>query len=1216
MMKRTMSLMLLLLAVMASWAQSFDKTQGYRLEIGDGLALDNQSGTIVFSPANKKSQSQVWNLQPTRQEGVYLLYHPQTDMALDNGNHGSRQGEVLPWSADASNANQRWRVKVLSEGVITLTSEAGGCKLGYLDNCQPGGRVYQLNATDEQECTHWTLVKTNLKVSALGETEQSKNDWENQHVLGINKLPAHNFMQRYMNEAEMKADLAYQQPWQTVKSHLRLMLNGQWQFNWVPKPEDRPVNFYKTNFDASSWKTIPVPSNWEMQGYGTPIYTNVTYPIKNVPPLIRGQEGYTVLDEPNAVGSYRRTFTIPADWKEREIYLHFDGIYSAAYVWVNGKKVGYTQGPNTDSEFDVTKFVKPGKENLIAVEVYRWSDGSYLEDQDMFRMSGIHRDVYLEARQKTHVRDVYITSEISEDLTRANVKVNIDMLNLGKLKEVAPVVTLLDAKGNEVRKIEPSAIPVGGDQSINTSVMFVVSNPALWSAEKPNLYTLNVELNGEVVTMKYGFRKIENRSGRVFVNNKRVMFKGADRHDTHPIFGKAIPVESMIEDILLMKRFNLNTVRTSHYPNDPKMYALYDYYGLYIMDEADVECHGNHSLSRNESWEEAYVDREQRMVLRDRNHPSVIFWSMGNECGGGRNFEAAKKAIQALDGRLIHYEGMNQVADMDSNMYPSVDGMKHNDRNGQQDKPYFLCEYAHAMGNSIGNLKEYWDYIEFESNRMIGACIWDWVDQSLAKYGEDPKKMYYGGGFNDHPNDNDFCCNGIITADRHVTPKLWQVKKVYQYVDFKLTDENKIRIRNRYCFNNLDEFKLSYTLLRNGEPQTTGTLDMPSVAPGDSLFIDLPVAMPEHGGLYHLNLSLQLKDKTIWADAGHSVADEQLTLNVAHGCCGKHEGAGCGKHEGAGCGKHEGACAEHQQKGVTANKKASKKGKKQVAEPVAPTGPTMTINNTNGRINLSGEGWKMAFDQMTGELLSLQYDGKEMISKGFDFNGYRSISNDRRWGRVDVVKNSVELRHSEACDTFVVVQKKTAKANRTEIPVTIRYTVLGDGSLIIEDSFDNTNNRDFSRLGLQAMLSSSLENVEWLGRGPIENYPDRKDAAFIGRYKSTVSQMAEEYIRPQSQGERCDNYWLQLTDSNGKGLRIQAIGDVFHFSAQHFTDEDLWDKVKYLHEVEQIRRPEVVLHLDAAMRGLGNASCGPGPLPQYEMPKTVIKGAVKITPVK
>lgn len=787
----------------------------------------------------------------------------------------------------------------------------------------------------------------------------------------------------------------------------------------------------------------------------------------------------------------------------------------------------------------------------------------------MFRMSGIHRDVYLEARQKMHVRDVYVTSDFNADLTQATAKVDIELQNLDKTSQAAPSVEILDPQGRVVASGVTASLQVGKGATTRGTATFQISNPALWSAEKPNLYTINVRLGGDVCTFKYGFRKIENRNGRVFVNNMRVMFKGADRHDTHPTLGKAIPVESMIEDILLMKRHNLNTVRTSHYPNDPRMYALYDYYGLYIMDEADVECHGNHSLSRNPLWKDAYVDREVRMVMRDRNHPSVIFWSMGNECGGGENFKASYDAIRALDGRMIHYEGMNEVADMDSRMYPSVNSMKDTDRDpSKKGRPFYLCEYAHAMGNSIGNLQEYWDYIEFESERMIGACIWDWVDQSLCKWGEPTNHMYYGGGFGDFPNDNDFCCNGIITADRHVTPKLLQVKKVYQYVDFRLTADSKIRIRNRYCFTNLNEFKLVYRLLKDGVCVAQGMQNLPHVQAGDSLFLPLPVEMPQGTGLYHLNLSLQLKDATLWAQAGHEVASEQL-------CLLDNEPA-----------------------------------------PTYTASGTIQATENGGELNVEGQGWKMKFNR-EGDLVSLQYSGQEMLAAqpALQFNGFRSISNDRRNANAkpQVKRQGYKWHFSQAQDTLILCLDEAIQLGKTNVPIQRSYRITADGRLQVDATFDNSQNADFSRLGLQSALSSALENVEWLGRGPIENYPDRHDAAFVGRYTSTVERMAEEYIKPQSMGERTETRWLQLTDKNGRGIRIQANGGTFHYSALHYTDEDLW-KTKYLHELPTIRRQEVILHLDAAMRGLGNASCGPGPLQKYEMPRGPISYSFIISP--
>jgi beta-galactosidase len=1183
-------------------AQDFDPNQGYRLEIGDGLALDNQNGTITFSPVNKKAQTQVWRIVKSDRQGYCCLFSPNAGVALDNGNHGTNEGEVLSWELSPRNPNQQWLIEKSGPETVTLTCAAGGLKLGYNDNCQPGGHVWQMKGSNTSDYVQWRLVKTNLKVETPNTTATSKNDWENETIFGINKEPGRATMLLYASEKEMKADVAYAQPWLWPESSLRLMLNGQWQFNWVPKPEDRPVNFYKTNFDASAWKTIPVPSCWEMQGYGTPIYTNVTYPFRNVPPFIRGQEGYTVVNEPNAVGSYRRTIKVPASWNGREIYLHFNGIYSAAYVWVNGQKVGYTQGPNNDAEFDVTRYLKTGAENLVCVEVYRWSDGSYIEDQDMFRMSGIHRDVYLEARQKLHVQDVKLTAMIGGRgrrgggdgaFHRAFLGIDIALQNLGKKADARIDVELVNPSG---KTIQTAILQVTGvEKGIQPARLNLeVQDPELWSAEKPNLYTVNIAVGGDIYTQKYGFRRIENRNGQVFINGKRVMFKGADRHDTHPVYGKAVPVESMIEDILLMKRHNLNTVRTSHYPNDPRMYALYDYYGIYTMDECDLECHANHRLSRNKSWEAQYVDRQVRMVLRDRNHPSVIFWSMGNESGGGENFVACKKAIQELDDRLVHYEGMNEVADMDSRMYPNLPNMIGLDRDERlKDRPFFLCEYAHAMGNAIGNLQEYWDYIEFESKRMIGGCIWDWVDQSLCKWGEPTTNMYYGGGFGDYPNDNDFCCNGIITADRHVTPKLLEVKKVYQYVDFKLTDERKIRIRNRYCFTPLSDFTFHYQLLRDGRVVKAGTASLPNVEPGDSCFIDLPCEVPEEEKCnYHLNLSLQLKEATNWAKAGHEVAREQLVL---------------GKIQNY---------REHTTRTIN----------------------TFAAEEDSQQIKGNGENFTFAISKQTGALTELTYNGKPIIvdpsksplkgetssltlREGWGgsllFNGYRSISNDRR-GNLNskIISPKVALEQAEGKVTITVkYDVKAGRDERTNVPVETVYRITSDGCIKVNSTFGNEANQDFSRLGLIAALEPRLGNVQWFGRGPHENYPDRKTSAFMGVWDGTVNGMTEEYEKPQSMGERCDVEWVTFTDDKGEGIRIATTTGNLSFSALHYMDEELW-QTKYKHELNKIYRPEIILHLDAAMRGLGNASCGPGPLPKYELREKSYSYGFVIEPVK
>lgn len=870
-------------------AQQFDPKQGYEIHTVNGLVLDNQESLdtntkIFISKREADKESQVWNLIPCEQEGCYTITSPLTQMNVDNSGKGKVECSVIQWSADPKNPNQQWKITALPNGNYVLTNVGTGYNLGFPDAGLVGEPVFQLEPEASKSNQQWQIRKSNLKVVAEALKTTSHNDWENERIYAINKEEGRATFIPFANSEEMKADPAYTRPWERTRSSRYLLLNGNWKFNWVKQPSERPVDFYKTSYDVSGWKEIPVPSNWEMHGYGTPIYTNITYPIRNNPPFIQGQRGYAVEKEPNAVGSYRREFALPADWKDKEVFIHFDGIYSAAYVWINGKKVGYSQGSSNDAEFRITPYVKAGN-NTVAVEVYRWCDGSFLEDQDMFRLSGIHRDVYLVASPKVRLRDIHLTSQISDRLDKAELKVKTDVHNYGKKVQEATVrVSLLNTEGKPVSSfIIPTGKITGGQENVCEGTT-TIRDPRLWSAETPSLYTVQLELLDaagnvlEATSQQYGFRKIEIRNNKVYINNALILFKGANRHDIHPQFGKAVPVESMIEDILLFKRFNLNTIRTSHYPNDPKMYSLYDYYGLYVMDEADIECHGNMSLSNRESWEGAYVDRMVRMVERDKNHPSVIFWSMGNESGGGRNFEATYQAAKAIDDRYIHYEGMNDVADMDSRMYPSIESMIEQDEQ-PRNKPYFLCEYAHAMGNAIGNLEEYWDYIEHHSKRMIGGCIWDWVDQGINMPGQPADHYYFGGSFGDRPNDNDFCCNGIVTADRQVTPKLWEVKKVYQYITLEPNAENSIGVRNRYVFLNLHDFNLRYVILKDGVPIAEEEFSLPDGKLGEHRAVQIPYSRYlTSEGEYYLNLEIKLKKDCVWAKAGHIVATEQLLL--------------------------------------------------------------------------------------------------------------------------------------------------------------------------------------------------------------------------------------------------------------------------------------------------------------------------------------------------
>ena len=1140
-------LLALLLAVPA-WAQSFDPLKAYTIATPEGLVLDNRGSvqteaTIVLAHLQARNAAQVWQIRPLG-ENRYQLVNGYSFQGLDNAN-GATEHPVIQWTDDRNNTNQHWVFTRLKDGSFHLTSVPTGMALGLRKAGAFGGEVWQLADDPDSPLQRWIIKESPLKVDFMIPKTSSKNDWENEKVFAVNKEPGHPTLIPYATEEEMVADAAYEHPWEQTASTRYMLLNGKWKFNWVKAPEERPVNFFKPSYHVDDWQEIDVPSCWEMLGYGTPLYTNVTYPFLNNPPFIQAQRGYTMEKEPNPVGSYRREFALPADWSGKEVFLHFDGVYSAFYVWVNGKKVGYSQGANNDAEFNVTKYVKKGT-NVVAVEVYKWSDGSYLEDQDMFRFGGIHRDVYLMARPKAHVRDIRTETDFNDNLSVATLKTFVDA-------DARVDVALYDEEG----------MKVGEGASIR------VQAPHLWSAEKPYLYTVRLKVFDkagklqECTFFKHGFRKVEFRANKLYVNNVLTYLKGADRHDIHPVYGKAVPVESMIEDIVLMKRHNLNTVRTSHYPNDPKMYALYDWYGLYIVDEADQECHGNHGISTFPSWEGAYVDRAVRMVRRDRLHPCVFFWSLGNESGKGSNIVAMRDAVRALDSRPIHYEGQNEVADIDSQMYPSLDGMIERDRNGA-DKPYFLCEYAHAMGNAIGNLAEYWDYIENDSERMIGACIWDWVDQAIRMPGANDGKLYFGGSFGDVPNDNDFCCNGIVTADRRVTPKLEQVKKVYQYVKIRMPEPGKLVLENRYTSYNLDEMALEAFVHWNGERITGCRIALPDTPPGEICSVELPHLKDDldASGDVTLQVEVVLKEATRWSGHRHVVATEEFVVK------------------------------EHKP-GLKAIQSADAQPLKVYLE------ESRFLCARNGVIHVR-------FDKASGRMTRLRLNGQEVLHGlgGPTLNTYRYISNDgTRYiidGRDEVADQHTQVtgfHYQEEDGVLRVETDLEATVGKTVVPYTIVYEVHPEGYVDVDARFTTGPDFRLSRLGLQLLLDPAFEQVRWYGRGPMENYRDRKDAAFLGLYDSTVTEMAEHYVRTQTMGERTDTRWVEFSTEEGHSVSFIA-DDTFDFSAQHFTDEDLY-RVKYANDLDLVRRSEVVLNLDCEMNGLGNGSCGPGPLEQY-----------------
>ena len=1043
---------------------------------------------------------------------------------------------------------------------------------------------------------------------ALTVQGQQQPEWENEQVFGIHKEPTHVDVVPYANTAEALRGEPVLSPWWRT-------LDGAWKFHWARQPAERPVEFYRQDFNDAGWKTIRVPGSLETQGYGTPIYTNIVYPFTPDPPRVMDSvpAGWTLRREPNPVGSYRRAFDLPANWNGKQVFIHFDGVQSAFYIWINGQQVGYSENSMCPAEFNITAYLRPGR-NVVAVEVYKYSDGSYLEDQDMFRFSGIFRSVSLYATPAVCIRDYFIRPGLSADLSHAELSVSARVKNEGtaastgtslEMSVYRPDGSLLgqasESRAAEIRA--PKRTASMGASAVDTLlVQLAVDKPLLWSAEKPTLYKIVLRLRDgggrvlETLSTDFGFRRVEIRDSRLYVNNKPILLKGVNRHEVHPAYGKTIPLATMIRDITLMKQYNINTVRTCHYPDDPMWYRLCDRYGLYVIDEANLETHGmEDKLTKDPRWKAAYVNRETSLVERDKNHPCVIIWSMGNESWGGENFVAGRAAIRALDtSRPIHYEGQNEVADIESTMYPSVRALA---QAGEQPsaKPFFMCEYAHAMGNAIGNLREYWDVIAAHK-RLIGGCIWEWVDQGVNKRipGDPSGKTFfaYGGDFGDMPNDGTFSIKGLVTSDRQVKPELEEVKKVYQYVEFRRgKPEDCFVLVNHYNFTNLDEYDLRWTLSVDGRVIQSGSLPSPAVQPGDSAVIHLPFTKP---GLtpYFFNLYLTLKKDEPWARKGHVAAYEQLRSSYD----------------------------------VTLEPVASAfpPDRKRASALRALSG--FRVRERDGALVVNGKDFTVAFDKKSGVLSKLIYQGQPVLrgaKSGPAFNLYRAtMDNDRtkergpylEWEKAGYDSLRYVLRSftvGEAKRDSVELTTVTDAFTRSgfSVTTTIRYTVHGDGSIRVAAAFEPAKTGlAIPRLGLRMLLDRRLEKVEWYGRGPHENYPDRKESALVGRYSRTVTQMEEPYERPQGMGNREDVRWIRLTDVAGGGIIIRAgetkagdagADDTLSFTALHFTDQDL-HQAKHLYQLKP--RPETVLSLDYAQQGLGNASCGPDQLPQYKIP--------------
>lgn len=1011
---------------------------------------------------------------------------------------------------------------------------------------------------------------------------QEREEWEDQTVFEVNRCTPRATFFPYSSTSAMLKDETYNYPWVMSKYANLMSLNGKWDFHFSPAAALRPSENDIFTKGKLQWESINVPSCWEMLGYDLPLYVNVDYPFENNPPFISVKENYKGLYGENPVGTYHKTFSLPEDWDGKRVFLHFDGIYSGAYIWCNGKKVGYCEASNNDAEFELSQYLKKG-ENDLYVQVFRWTDASYLEGQDMFHMSGIHRDVYLFAVEPVFISDHYITSELNKEdgFKSGKFAVEIEIDNPTNKKQIKNIeIELLDTKNKSIFSKNYSI--ESKKEKTKLKIEQELTNLELWNAETPNLYTVIIRQkdnkgNEEMVfSTKYGFRHIEIKNNYVYVNGKQVFFKGVNTQDTHPLYGRSIDVNTMLKDITMMKQANVNTLRTSHYPRQAKMYAMTDFYGMYVMDEADVECHYNWAvhgekggITNDSTWRAQYVDRTTAMVLKNRNHPSILFWSLGNESGGGENFLHTYNATAALDSRPIHYEGATRGGtthtDFLSDMYPHLTTLISYATNDTLIKPYIMCEYAHAMGNAIGNLKDYWDEIE-KGRNVVGGCIWDWVDQSIyfpqaIKKGEFVKNgyPYYAAGYDfPGPHQGNFMNNGIIQADRKWNDKLAEVKQVYQYIKFLSFDKEnqELTILNKYDFIDLSGFYLDYQIEENGYKIYKGSVELPGLKPNDTLRIKLPFnACLDNTKESFINIQARFKQANLWAKLGYEMAEAQFTLNERNNSLA----------------------------------------------PVVESTDKFNVTENEKQITLENKGFKISFDKANGEIISWKYEDCDVITdrKGSPhYNNNRWIENDKHGDSVS----------SDIASTFeITFNKERTKANvkvnttSEKCPYTIEYIIYSNNTVDMKVTM-NPIVEELRRLGVGMIFSKDFEEIDYYAKGPWENYWDRQEASFISRYSTTVSDMFTPYAHPQSCGNRQEMREISLyKKGTNKGLKIEAESPIA-FSMLHYDDTD-FIKEK-LHPWEMVERDEVYTHFDYVQRGLGNGSCGPQTIEKYHVPSS------------
>ena len=981
-----------------------------------------------------------------------------------------------------------------------------------------------------------TIVVLLLSLTAQAQT----HDWENPAVLGINKLPYH-------------ATLQLPSKW--TECNEIVSLDGQWKFHWSRNPEERPVDFYREDYDVSGWDKITVPGNWQMQGFGTPIYTNISYPFQRNRPSVTSEppQDWTAYENRNPVGSYVTFIDVTKEMLSQNLILHFGGVHSAFYVWVNGQKVGYSQNSMSPAEFDVTKYMREGS-NKLAVEVYRWSDGSYLEDQDMWRLSGIFREVQLWVRPLVHIADYHVTAVPNADFSQANVTADISVCNTGKQRvEDIKAVFKIDGRMKEGFL---KSLAVG--DTTHVKITCLIDKPRLWSAEKPNLYPCSIELKTthvEEVFEHFDYHFCVKRVecvGEVFkINGQNVKLRGVNRHDHHPLTGRYVDDATYELDLRLMKQANINFLRTSHYPDREYLYELCDRWGIYVMDEANQESHGygyaNHEMGEDRLWERAHVDRAESLVKRDFNHPCVILWSLGNEGGVGPNIQAMYDAVCRLDStRLPFYDCHPRYSALHDFGYPTPDVLKA-EAEKETEKPLIAREYAHAMGNSMGNLQEYWDVIYADSS-IAGAAVWDWVDQGIAKKENGVTYWAYGGDFGDKPNDGPFCINGLIGPDRNPHPHYYEVQYVYQPIAFK-QEGDSIRIINRDYFTDFKEYDYYCEVYHNGE-LVSGNIP---ILHGDKFEIPYPY-YPYNEAELILNVYARLRQDTPWAQADYSVAREQFILK--------------------------------------------------------PEEFWSAFGGTPAKVQKTTQGLVAYTDQRTvtinssGALVSWMVDGKEMLVNPLEPYFWKPENDNQHAAhfaqRLSVWRDAATKRtnksfRTEASDDGLKIISETSLPVGADL--TITYTIVQDGRMKVDMDYRPTATDIplLPKFGMRMRLPADFKAIEYYGRGPWENYPDRKRSAFVGRYEMPLSEFETEYVHPQDNGCRTDVRWFKMGNGQ-KTLRIDGLQPLC-IRAWDYGEEDL-EPAKHPHEIQRDRF--VNLNIDLNVHGVGGVDTwGQRTLPQY-----------------